>query len=49
METRDFEAAQEFLLAAKTYWTTVMYRNLKATYEELESGIKKSGSASFFL
>ena len=42
METRDFEAAQAFLLAAKTYWTTVMFRNLKATYEELESGIEKS-------
>lgn len=42
METRDFETAQAFLLAAKTYWTTVMFRNLKTTYEELESGIKKS-------
>jgi len=42
METREFEAAQEFLLAAKNYWTTTMYRTIKATYAELEAGLKES-------
>ncbi len=42
METQEFEAAQDFLLAAKNYWTTTMYRTIKATYAELESGLQKS-------
>ncbi len=42
MQTRDFEAAQEFLLAAKNYWTTTMYQALKARYEELESTFEES-------
>lgn len=41
MYERDFDAAQEFLLAAKNYWTTTMYRSLRATYEVLVQEEKK--------
>ncbi len=33
MDERAFYAAQEFLLAAKTYWSTTMYRALRDTWE----------------
>lgn len=35
MHERDFDAAQEFVLAAKNYWTTTMYRVLRSNYEQL--------------
>jgi ubiquinone/menaquinone biosynthesis C-methylase UbiE len=40
---RDFDAAQEFLLAAKNYWTTTMYRSLRSTYLELAEEAHQSG------
>ncbi len=33
MDDRSFVAAQDFLLASKTFWTTRIYPELKATYE----------------
>lgn len=40
MQTREFEAAQDFLLAAKKYWTTEMYRSLRGLYQ---SRLSESG------
>ncbi len=33
MDKRSFNAAQDFLLAAKTYWSTIMYRALQETWK----------------
>lgn len=40
MYERNFDAAQEFLLAVKNYWTTTMFRTLRATYVELMADVK---------
>jgi hypothetical protein len=40
MNERDFDAAQEFLLAVKNYWTTTMFRTLRATHVELMADVK---------
>lgn len=40
MQPRDFEAAQEFLLAAKQFWSTSMYRSLRNEYD---ASLKHSG------
>lgn len=41
MDTREFEAAQDFLLAAKKYWTTDMYRSLRDVYQSRVQGSGK--------
>jgi hypothetical protein len=46
MHERDFDAAQEFLLAAKNYWTTTMYRALRCSYEALAEDAGKQGGGS---
>ncbi|MCP5360360.1 MAG: class I SAM-dependent methyltransferase [Steroidobacteraceae bacterium] len=35
MQPREFAAGQEFLVAAKRYWSTTLYRNLRARFDEL--------------
>lgn len=39
MHESDFAAAQAFLLGAKNYWTTTIYRALRDIYDDLTTGV----------
>lgn len=41
MYERDFDAAQEFLLSVKHYWTTTMFRALRATHVDLMAEVEE--------